>query len=254
MTQPTVNGPVPVVYAGGAARLVATHEAGHAVVNLLLGHHVLTCGFEVVGNGNDTETAEGNTQYYAINATALAELVATAAGETAARHLLEQHGHPDAAAGARATADHDLLHTQQLIAGTTLPLGIGSVLAERLVTDYWPAIGRVADALCAAPGHRLDGAGVLAAAALADDEISWYRLCTLAMAAIPEDPSVHAYLTGPGEQDEENRAEFVSLLWIHDLLDTPIDAPRRQVHAEVFRRGMPALKAELNPARRAGGG
>jgi len=252
MTDSTVNAAVPFVYAGGAVRLMATHEAGHAVAYLLLGLHVIECGVEVVDD-DEFEIAKGSTQFSGINTTELAELVATAAGETAACHLLEEAGHPNAAAEARSTADHDLVHARELIAETTLPLGIGAVLAERLVTDYWLAIGRVADALCAAPGHRLDAAGVLAAAALADDEITWHRLCGMAMAAMPEDVGVYAYLTGAGEEDEDGRGEFVSLLWIHDLLDTPIDAPRRQVHAEVFRRGMPALKAELEAARQSGG-
>ncbi|WP_194917495.1 hypothetical protein [Catenulispora rubra] len=252
MTHPTVNAPAPFVYAGGAVRLMATHEAGHAVVHLLLGQHVIECGIEAVDD-DEFEIATGSTTFSGINTTELAELVATAAGEIAARRLLEQAGHPNAAAEARSTAEHDLVHTQKLIADTTLPLGIGAALAEQLVTDYWPAIGRVADALCAAPGHRLDGAGVLAAAALADDEFTWYQLRTMAMAAMPQDVGIYAYLTGAGEEDENDRAEFVSLLWIHNLLNTPIAAPRRQVHAEVFRRGMPALKAELEVAQQAGG-
>lgn len=235
-------------YAGDARHLIAAHEAGHAVAHLLLGHHVLGSGFYVVDNGDGTETGHGITRFTALNTSVLADLVATAAGEAAVQVLLSQRGDPDGHAYARATAEHDHVRAKQLADETTLPAHIGHALAAPLVNEHWPAVRRVANTLCRAPGHRLEAADVLEAAALADAEIGWDELCALARSACPGDPGLRAYLTGPGRELEQDRTHLLQLLHAHGLLETPADALRRRIHAETFRRGLPELQAALAAA------
>lgn len=239
-----------IVYDGDARHLIAIHEAGHAVAYLLLGHHVIRTGVNVVNNGNGTETADGLTQNVALSATALAGLVATAAGEVAARRFLDDEGHPDAAMHARDGGVHDREHVQRLLAeAPSLPAHIGPALAALLLAEHWDAVQRLARAICEAPGHHLDANGILAAAALGDVEVTWEQLSDMARDAAPGSWGVEAYLFGPGRQDEEDRAEFLARLRAYDLLATPATGLRRQVNAEVYDRGFEQLQIELAAAR-----
>lgn len=245
----------PVIYDGDALRLTATHEAGHAVAYLLLGHHIITTGCDIIDNGNGTETTDGLTRNVALNATALAGLVATAAGEVAARRLLDDKGHSDAALHARATGVHDREYVQWLLAeAPSLPAHIGPVVAGWLLAEHWDAVQRLAGAIYEAPNHRLDDDAVLTAAALGNTELTWDQLSDMARSAAPGNWGAEAYLFGAGQRDEDDRAEFLTRLRAHNLLTTSPTALRREVHAETYRRGLSALKAELAIANIRSGG
>lgn len=231
----------------GVRHHVAIHEAGHAVTALLLGHHVISASLDVQAHGKGWATVRGDTPYAKLNDAVLTNLVITAAGEVALRHLLELDKRPDAADLARDSAIHDIPAMQTLLSKTTLPAQAGPLLAASLVKSHWPAIQRLAKALHETPGHRLEADEVLDAAALGSAEIGWEMLTGMARLVMPGDAGVEAYITGPGRADEESRAEFLNTLRVHGLLKTPATALRREIDAEVYNRRF-ALDAELEAA------
>jgi hypothetical protein len=244
----TATHPAAICYDGDGRYLLAIHEAGHAVTHLLLGHHVPDVEIRVTDHGH-TENVRGSTTYTGVEISVLAELVGTAAGEAAQLRFLKQQRHPDAEMIARAVAEHDRVRTNALAADMTLPQGIETAMAERLVASRWGAVERVARALRDAPGHRLEAVDVLSAADLGNDEVSWELLGVLADAVMPDHPGVTAYLAGAGQQQEDVRADFLSQMRHYGVLEFPETALRRQVHAEIYRRGVPELLAALATAK-----
>jgi len=243
----TATRPFPIQYPGDSWHRIAIHEAGHAVAHLLLGHHVLDTR---IGPGADGHmgTISGNTRFTGLNASALPELVGTAAGETAVLHLLNRQWTPNADAIARATANHDRERATSITAGTTLPIGIETALATRIVADYWDAVENVADALRRSDIGRLDQFEILAAADLGAAEIDWSELYSMANNAMPFNSDLQAYLNGPGSQEENVRVEFLRQLRAHNILFSPETAPRHQVVAEIFDRGLPEIQAAYQAA------
>lgn len=244
----TATRPTPIHYTGDARHLIATHEAGHAVAHLLLGHHVLDVQLGTTSQSAYAENYRGHTRYAGVDLGTLAELVGTGAGEAAVLHLLGLERHPGPVTIARATGEHDREYAARLVNGTTLPAGIATTLAGQILVDHWGAVERVADALRKAPDGRLYSAGVLAAASLGDTEIGWGALSVLADAAMPLDAGLRSYLTGPGLERESAMAGFLEQLRARDVLHSPATAPRRQVNAELFDRGMPEILAALDAA------
>lgn len=227
-----------IVYDGGVRRLIATHEAGHAVAHLLLGHHVLDTEIRTAGGHARPGGVLGNTRYASLAPDGgLADLVGVAAGEAAVAHLLIREWHPNPELVARASADHDREHAARIAIETTLPAGIETKLASQIVADHWDAVTRVADALRRADDGRLDFAEVWAAADVRGAEIGWDELSAMAEAAMPSDAGLRSYLAGPGREQENARAEFLQRLWDHNVLCSPADASRRQLTCEIHDRG-----------------
>ncbi|MFE2693681.1 hypothetical protein [Streptomyces mirabilis] len=237
-----------LVFDGNARHLLAVHEAGHAVAYLLLGIHVPEVSFTVQGLGGGTETVSGRTRSSGINTTVLALLVSTAAAEAAARHWLTRKNHPLAAELALDSAQHDHASARLLMSETSLPAGIGMLIADILIGQHQDAVAGVANALLAAPGYRLTGPAVVAAADLGATEVGWHQLQQLAREAMPSDEAVEAYLNGQGHHDERARDFFLDQLRTHAILHTPTTAPRRAIEEEIYERGLPALEQALSDA------
>jgi len=243
----TATRPFPIQYPGDSWHRIAIHEAGHAVAHLLLGHHVLDTR---IGPGADGHmgSVSGDTRFTGVNTSVLPDMVGAAAGEAAVLHMLNRQYQPNASTIAWATAEHDRKYAANIAAGTTLPIGIETVLADRIVAEYWDAIDRVADALRRDPDGYLDQYAITATADLGNIEIDWDTLADMAKAAMPGSAGLQAYLDGPGRQQENGRVEFLRQLRTHDILLTPEPAPRWKLNAEIFDRGLPKIVAALRAA------
>lgn len=228
--------------------LIAAHEAGHAVVHLLLGHHVIDVEIGTASGDGFTEQAYGATQFADLDTSVLADLVGTAAGEAAVLHHLKKQRHDDAEAVARTSAEHDRRNAYDIALHTTLPAGIDLAVASRLVALHWDAVERVAEALCKTPGGRLNSRQILAAANLGDTEYTWAALADFATAAAPGDDGLRRHLAGTDQRNETIHTGFLARLRTHGILYSPATATRRQINAEIYHRGMGEILAALDAA------
>lgn len=252
----TAPRPTPTRYDN--ARIIAIHEAGHAVTHMLLGHHVISVNTH--DGNNNGHTTHGKVTYANLGRVGLADAVGTAAGEAAVLQLMRQEQHlysgilfsasPTSIAAATAETDRKLIAT--IAADATLPAGIGIALASRILADHWDAVERVADALHRSEDGHLNDPAFQVAADLDGVEYNWSNLSALATEAMPGDASVQSYLTGPGQQAENDRAEYVRYLRAHNILHTPPPALRRQINFEIFYRGSSEIQAALDELRACG--
>lgn len=248
----TATRPTPTRY--DSSRVVAIHEAGHAVAHMLLGHHVRSANMHA-GTMNDYAT-HGKVTYASLGTAGLADIVGAAAGEAAVLHLMWQEQHlysgvlasASPSAIAASTGEHDREYIAGIAADATLPVGVGAAIAARVLTVHWDAVERVADALDRSLDGRLDDAAISVAASLDGVEIGWVELCALATESAPANADLQAYLTGPGQHAEDHLVEYVRHLRAHNILYTPAPALRRHINREILDRGMPEIEAALHAA------
>ncbi|WP_327335103.1 hypothetical protein OG582_40730 (plasmid) [Streptomyces anulatus] len=141
-------------------RGIAFHEAGHAVLCMAYGMHVITTGIVSWRAENDRWSTVGNTSWESANVLCFDIAAQCAAGEVAHLRYLRQSGLASAEMTEAALADHDREQAVAILAeaGVSLTEDGGPTkyeiswrkvyaTAEQRVADLWPQITAVASVL-----------------------------------------------------------------------------------------------------------
>ena len=156
-------------------RHTSFHEAGHAVVSMAFGLHLVDTQVYREEQDEDRVFFTGNTQVFVDVVPALRFAVSLAAGDVAEqRHLREQGLLTDEIAGMRAGQDHDQAHAIATLADCGFRIAADHAprggmawaevveVAEWVVDLLWTRISTVGEALYAHPDGVLTGDEVAA--------------------------------------------------------------------------------------------